>query len=188
MRHQKKRLQLNRSTSFRRATIFGLVKNLLIYQSIKTTKTKALAAQPLIEKLISKAKKNTLAAKRRAYRILGSHRLVSLLFKDIATRFNNRVGGYTRILKLGRRRGDNAQLVILELTEIVKIKKPSKPKKEETLKEEDQKKAEPTKEKPAEEKKPKAQVEVKEKPPITKKPPKFSGGLRKIFKKERDSL
>ena len=180
MRHRKSRFQLNRFTSWRKATLISLAKSLLIHQSIKTSKTKALAARPLIEQLISLAKHNTLASKRQIYRVLGNHRLVMLLCDDIALRFNNRVGGYTRILNLGTRRGDNAKLVILELTEIKKKEK--KAIKEET-KTKEEKKIEPGKEKPFEEKK------ALEKPPITKKPSKkFLGGLRSIFKKERDSL
>lgn len=186
MRHRKARLQLNRFTSWRRATLKSLVKNLLIQQSIKTTKTKAKAVRPLIEELISLAKLNTLSGKRQAFRILGEHRLVSLLFNDIGPRFNNRVGGYTRILSLGPRRGDNAELVIFELTEIKK-KKLKKPKKEKEVKVEEPEVV--SKKPPAAEQKPKTDVVVKEKPPITKKPSKkFLGGLRNIFKKERDSL
>ena len=143
----------------------------------------------MIEKLISLGKDNSLFAKRQAYRILGNHKLISLLFNDIAPRFTNRIGGYTRILRLGARRGDNAQLVILALTEIKEKEK--RPKK---IKAETEKKPEPgtiKEERPLEEKekKPKTEAAVKEKPPITKKPgKKFLGGLRNIFKKERDSL
>lgn len=176
MRHAKSRILLNRFTSWRRATLRSLAKNLLIHQSIKTTKTKAYAVKPLVDRLISLAKQNSLTAKRQAYRILCDHRLVSLLFNDIALRFNNKIGGYTRILNLGNRRGDNAELVIIELTEIKKKER--------------KKKTQGVKEKPQEEKpKPKPEIFVKEKPPITKKPSKsFFGGLRRIFKKERDSL
>lgn len=178
MRHRKSRLQLNRFTSWRKATLISLAKNLLIHQSIKTTKIKAQAAKPLIEQLISLAKLNTLTAKRQAYKILGNHREVSLLFNDIAPRFNNRLGGYTRVLNLGPRRGDNAELVILELTEIKKKEK-------KIPKEEIKAEVKPEEKK---EKKPKPEVGVK-KPPITKKPFKrFLGGVRGIFKKERDSL
>lgn len=190
MRHRKSRLQLNRFLSWRKATLIGLAKNLLIRQSIKTTKTKALAAKPLIERLISMAKTNTLTAKRQAYKILGDHRLVSLLFNELAPRFNTRIGGYTRILNLGARRGDNSQMVILELTEIKK-KEVKKPKKEKEVKSEEEKSEIALKEKPVTETKPKIEkaVEVKEKPPIIKKPfKKFLGGVRGIFKKERDSL
>jgi large subunit ribosomal protein L17 len=166
-----------------------MARALLIRQRIRTTRTKAMAVKPLVERLISLGKTNTLAAKRQAYKILCDHSLVSLLFSDIAVRFNSRIGGYTRILKLGSRRGDNAQLVILELTEIKeKAKKIRSPKKEKEVKAEEEKVPSALKEKPAEEKKPKAEVQVKEKPPITKKPTKkFFGGLRSIFKK-RDSL
>ncbi len=184
MRHKKTRLQLNRFTSWRKATLISMAKALLIHQSIKTTQIKAKAAKPLIEKLITLGKKNSLAAKRQAYSILGNHKLVSLLFSEIAPRFSNRVGGYTRILNLGTRRGDNARLAILEFTEIIKEKRPKK------IESSAENKPEIIKEGPfLEEKKPKAEAALKEKPPITKKPARnFLGGLRSIFKKERDSL
>lgn len=183
MRHRKKRLQLNRFTSWRKATLLSLARNLLIHQSIRTTKVKAMAVKPLIEKLITLAKENTLAAKRRAYKILGDHKLVSILFNDMGLRFNNRTGGYVRILNLGPRRGDSAKLAILELTEIKK-KEIRKPKKEE------EKKPLPAKEKPVEKIKPRTETAVKEeKHPEKKKPlKKFLGGIRSIFKKERDYL
>jgi large subunit ribosomal protein L17 len=136
------------------------------------------------------AKLNTLTAKRQAYKILGEHRLVSLLFNDIALRFKDKTSGYTRILNLTSRRGDGAELVIFELTEIKK-KERIKPKKEgkEEIKTKEEIKPEVAKEKSPEEKKPKVQDQTKEKPPISKKPSKnFLGGLRSIFKKERDSL
>lgn len=175
MRHAKARYQLNRFSSWRRATLHSLAKNLLIRQSIKTTKTRAKAVRPLVEKLITLSKLNTLAARRQAYKILGEHRLVNLLFTDLGPRFNQRSGGYIRILDFGRRRGDDAEMVILELTEIKK-KEPRSLAKEKEVE-------------PKKEEKPKTEVAVKEKPPITKKPAKkFLGGLRNIFKKERDAL
>ena len=192
MRHAKAKLRLNRFTSWRQATLTSLAKALLIHQRIKTTNAKAKAVKPLIEKLISLGKNNSLFAKRQAYRILGDHKLVSLLFNDIAPRFANRIGGYTRILNLGSRRGDNAQLVILALTEI-KEKRPKKPKvgaqKKEAEKKPEILKEGLPKEQPPEEKEPKAEIAIKEKPPISKKPAKkFLGGLRGIFKRGRDSL
>lgn len=189
MRHRKKRFQLNRFTSWRKATLISLARNLLLYEKIKTTLTKAKATKALIDKLISLAKDDGLSAKRQAFKILRDHKLVSLLFNEIAGRFKEETGGYTRILRLNRRRGDNAQMVILELTAIKKVerKKPEKEKTPETKPSE--KKPETIEEKPKEEKKPEAPVAVKEKPPVVKKPTKqFLGGLRKIFKKERDSL
>src|SRR4030042_3512971 len=123
MRHRHKRLQLNRFTSWHRATMKSLARSLLLSQSIKTTLQRAKAARPLIERLISLAKENTLSAKRQANKILDDHVLVSLLFNDIGPRFLKRTGGYTRIINLGSRRGDNAKTVIFELTEIKKKEK-----------------------------------------------------------------
>lgn len=185
MRHSRKRLQLGRFGAWRRATLFSLARSIFIYQSIRTTKSRAKAAQPLIEKLISLAKENTLAAKRRAFAVLQDHRLVNLLFTDIAPRFSTRKGGYTRVLDLGPRRGDNAEMVVLELVEIKKKEK--KAARKAKAAEAGVQPAAP--QKPAEEKKPEAKPKEKEKPPVKKEPPKkFLGGLRSIFKKERDSL
>ncbi len=185
MRHGKKRLQLNRFTSWHKATLKSLARNLLINQSIKTTRARAFAVRPLVEKLISLSKENTLAAKRRAYQILCDHKLVSRLFNEIGLRFKHRTGGYVRIINLEKRRGDDANMVIFELTEIIKreIKKP--------------KKTEEAKAKQIEEAKvieiaPKTEdgaKKEKEKLPAPKKPSKkFLGGIRNIFRKERDSL
>lgn len=192
MRHRKSRYQLNRFTSWRRATLVSLIKNLLKYQSIKTTVTKAKAVKPFVDRIISLAKENSLTARRQAYKTLGDHRLVVLLFGELGPRFIHRSSGYTRILKAEIRRGDSAQMAILELTEIKK-KKPAPPKKEKETKPKESQEEKPfvgrQEEKPAEEKKPKTEVLVKEKPPISKKPSKnFLGGLRKIFKRERDAL
>ena len=190
MRHALLRHKLNRRTTWHDATVISLAKNVLLRERIVTTKVKARAALPLIEKLIGLGKANTLHARRQAYKVLGQHGLVSLLFKDIAPRFNDRVGGYARILGFGRRRGDNAELVLLELTQIKKKEKKVKKAKEERLKDKEEK--QPSKETSAEEKKAKTETAVaekekeKERPPITKKPDKkFLGGLRNIFKKER---
>ncbi|MCK9602890.1 MAG: 50S ribosomal protein L17 [Candidatus Omnitrophica bacterium] len=188
MRHAKYRIRLNRFTSWRKATLRSLARNLLIYQSIKTTSLKAKATKTVIDKLISSAKENTLAAKRQAYKILGDHKLVSLLFNDIAGRFKDKTGGFTRIIALGKRRGDNAEIVILELTEIKKKELPKHKKEKETKTQnlEEEKLGAEKSEKSTEEKKAKTEVAVKEKPPISKKPnKKFLGGLKNIFKKER---
>lgn len=175
MRHRKKKFRLNRFGSWRRATLKSLCRNLLIHQSIRTTKNKASAARPLAEKLIQLGKTNNLASRRRAFAILQDHRLVQQLFGEIAPRFLNRKGGYCRILTLGQRRGDGASLAILELTEKIQLRKKSA-------------KKEPAPPKEKEEiTKPSAALEKK--PPKSEKPKRqFLGGLRKIFKKERDAL
>jgi large subunit ribosomal protein L17 len=182
MRHKKQKFALNRFTSWRRATVLSLARSLLKYQRLKTTIIKAKATQPLVEKIIALAKKNTLAQKRRVYQLLRDHKSVSLLFSDIAPRFQNRSSGFTRILKLANRRGDNAQMVIFELTEIkekklkVKAEKEAKPEVKPELKS-------------AEETRPIKENKLSEKPPVIKKPAKnFLGGLRNIFKKKSDSL
>ena len=190
MRHKKARKQLNRFTSWREATLASLVRSLFIYQRINTTLHRAKAARSLAEKLISEAKENSIAARRQAYKVLGDHKLVSLLFKDIGPRFTKRQGGYTRIINLGPRRGDSASMVIWELTEI-KAKEIKKPKKIKEEKPEEAKTEAVPETPPAKETHGKAvtQAEVKEKHPADRKPPKkFLGGIKNIFKKERDSL
>ena len=189
MRHKNKKLQLNRFTSWQNATLKSLARNLVIYESMKTTLHRAKAVRPLAEKLISLAKSNTLSAKREAFRILGDHKLVALLFNEIGPRFAKRVSGYTRIINLGKRRGDDAKIVIFELTELKpKVKKVKKAKEAKGKSADETVEAAPTD--AGEEKKTETREDaVKERPPVSKKPSKkFLGGIRNIFKKERDSL
>jgi large subunit ribosomal protein L17 len=177
---------LNRFTSWKEATLKSLARNTIIHQSIRTTASKAKAARPTVEKLIRLAKENTLFAKRQAYKILNDHALISHLFNEIGPRFKDRASGFTRIINLGNRRGDDASVVIFELTEIkqkVKVKKAKKETQKETPEEQ-------AVEKPAAEEKPRTDTAVKEeKHPEKGKPQKkFFGGFKNIFKKERDSL
>lgn len=185
MRHAKKKHQLNRFTSWNKATLKSLARNVIIHQSIHTTLHRAKAVKPIVENLISLAKKNTLIAKRRAFEVLGDHKLVANLFGEIGPRFEKRGSGFTRIINLGVRRGDDASLVLLELTEIKK-KEPKKKKSKEAKKETEAAASEAVvDEKPITEPKPKTQERI----PEEKKPnKKFFGGIRNIFKKERDSL
>jgi len=191
MRHKKKRLQLNRFTSWQDATIKSLARSLLIYESMRTTLHRAKAVRPLAEKLISLAKANTLSAKREAFRILGDHKLVALLFNEIGPRFAKRTSGYTRVINLAKRRGDDAKIVIFELTEqkakVKKVKKVKEAKAEKIEKGSGELPEPAAEENKAE--KPREAAVVKEKAPQSKKPSKkFLGGIRSIFKKERDSL
>jgi len=197
MRHKLKRHRINRFTSWRKATLKSLVKSVLFYESIRTTKGKALLAQPLVDKLIGMARVDSLANKRRAFSILGDHALVTKLFGDIARRFDGKVSGFTRMINMGLRRGDSASVVILELTEIKKkVTKHHKVKKEAAVPAEPSAAQGPApgetpQEGEAQVKKPETKVATveKERPPVSKKPSKnFLGGLRRIFKKERDSL
>ena len=133
MRHGMAGNRLSRNSTLRKATVRDLAKATLIQQRICTTEAKAKEARKLVDKLITLGKKGTLPAKRRAFAILCDHKIVSDLFGKTSPRFKNRVGGYTRIIKLGTRRGDNASLAYLELTEkeIIIV---SKPKSEATVK------------------------------------------------------
>ncbi|HBG60996.1 MAG: 50S ribosomal protein L17 [Omnitrophica WOR_2 bacterium GWF2_38_59] len=117
MRHGISGNRLSRNSSLRKATMRDIAKAALLKDRISTTKAKAKEARKLVDKLITMGKKGTLAEKRRAYAVLCNHRLVSALFSDIAPRFKERQGGYTRIIPIGTRKGDNAELVFLELTE-----------------------------------------------------------------------
>jgi large subunit ribosomal protein L17 len=134
MRHNRQTHRLGRTHTERKALLEGLVTNLLKAQAIKTTVQKAKAAQRLADKVISLGKKDSLAARRQVFSYLQDRTLTTKLFKDVAPRFKDRQGGYTRILRLGRRKGDGADLALLELTEkeiIVKAAPKSKAKKEE---------------------------------------------------------
>jgi large subunit ribosomal protein L17 len=117
MRHKIAGNRLSRNQSLRKATLRDLAKATLIDQRICTTRAKAKEARKLVEQLITLGKKDTLAARRKAFAILCDHSLVSSLFKETAPRFKNRVGGYTRIIPFENRLGDNAEMVFLELTE-----------------------------------------------------------------------
>lgn len=169
-----------------------MAKNLLKYQRIKTTSNRAKATRVVVEKLITLAKGKSLANKRLAYKVLCDHKLVSLLFNEIAPRFKDRTSGFTRILNLGNRRGDDAKMVVFELTQIKEPKKKIKVVKE-AKPEASQIQDESLEDKRAPEIKPKTETavaeKITEKHPTQKKPAKkFLGGIRSIFKKERDSL
>ena len=190
MRHGKKRGQLNRFTSWNKATLKSLARNMIIHQSIKTSLARAKSSRSLVEKLIVLAKENTLSAKRQAFKILGDHKLVAMLFKDIGPLSAKRNSGYTRIISLAKRRGDNAQMVLFELTDkkIKEVKKVKKGKEAE-LKPKAEESSEAQGETSTEKKIKDSEFLAKERQDTAKKPnKKFLGGIRSIFKKQRDSL
>ncbi len=176
MRHGVSGKKFGRNQTLRAATIRDLVKAVLINQKIQTTRVKAGEARKAVDKMITLGKKNTLAAKRRAFAILCDHTLVSTLFTTIAPRFATRQGGYTRIIKLSvNRQGDNAEMVILELTE--KSIEPKKTEADVKAAKSDDKKVEDAvvaTKKPAKKisTKPAADAETKTKTEKTKKTPK----------------
>jgi large subunit ribosomal protein L17 len=136
MRHRKKSKKLSRSTSNRKALLRSLVRNLFISERISTTYAKAMEASSLADRLISLGKRNTITSKKTAISILGSKILINKLFDEIAPRFANRNGGYTRVLQLMSRRGDGAKMALLELTERRIVEKTSQKKLEKKTKEE----------------------------------------------------
>jgi large subunit ribosomal protein L17 len=117
MRHRKRRGKLSMKTSHRDAMLRSMVRNLLRHQRIETTLARAKETRRLAEQVITLARADTVAARRRAYAVLTDRDMVAKLFKDIVPLFKERRSGYTRIIPLGSRRGDGAQLAILELTE-----------------------------------------------------------------------
>lgn len=115
MRHLVKGKRLRRNTAQRRALLRNLVTSFLEKERINTTLAKAKATRPLAEKMITLARKNTLHARRQALRFIYKKPVVKKLFEELGPRFSERPGGYTRIVKVGPRTGDGAEMAILEL-------------------------------------------------------------------------
>ena len=116
MRHQKNRHKLSRDTAHRKALLMNLSKEVIAHERIRTTEAKAKAVKPELEKLITLAKRGDLHARRQALSALGQDKfMVYKLFEEIAPRYSERAGGYSRILKLGPRRSDSTEMVLLEL-------------------------------------------------------------------------
>jgi large subunit ribosomal protein L17 len=116
MRHGKQRHKLSRDSAHRRALLRNLCREVIEHERIRTSQAKAKAAKPKVEKLITLGKRGDLHARRQALAELGNDRfLVHKLFEEVAPRYAERPGGYTRIVKLGPRRSDSTEMVFLEL-------------------------------------------------------------------------
>ena len=116
MRHGKNRHKLSRDTAHRKALLANLSKELIEHERIETTVSKAKAVKPEVEKLITLARRGDLHARRQALAALGQDKfMVYKLFEEIAPRYAERPGGYTRILKLGPRKSDATEMALLEL-------------------------------------------------------------------------
>jgi large subunit ribosomal protein L17 len=137
MRHLKTGRKLNRTSSHRKALFRNLAASLLLHESIKTTNPKALELRKVADRLITLAKSNTLHDTRLAFAFLRDKEAVKKLFTDIGARYVDRAGGYTRVLKIVRRKGDAAPMAIIELTE---KKEPEKEEKKKEEKKKDKKK------------------------------------------------
>lgn len=115
MRHRKAVHKLGRTASHRKAVLANLSAALFERKHIQTTEAKAKAARQFSEKLITLAKKETVHARRIAYKRLRQKKIVQILFDEVAPQYAERNGGYTRVIKLGQRQGDGAKMAILEL-------------------------------------------------------------------------
>ncbi len=133
MRHRKSGRKLNVSPSHRRALMRNMAISLLRYERIETTEAKAKELRRIAERLITMGKRGDLHARRRAFAILRNKETTTKLFDDIAARYTERNGGYTRLIKLDRRAGDNAPLSIIELVERKIEVKDDKPKEKKGL-------------------------------------------------------
>jgi len=118
MRHLKKGRKLNRKKDHRKAMFNNMLESFFHYERIQTTAAKAKELRSLSEKMITRAKQNTLHNKRIVLKRLHNRDIVAKLFDDIAPRYQDVHGGYTRILKVGRRQGDGAHVSLLELVDI----------------------------------------------------------------------
>jgi large subunit ribosomal protein L17 len=119
MRHHRKGKKLGRDASHRKALYSNLAGALIEHGRIKTTVAKAKAVRPIVEEMITLGRRGDLAARRQALAYLRSNDVVTMLFSEVAPRFKDRPGGYTRIVKLGPRWGDSADMAYLELVDFV---------------------------------------------------------------------
>jgi large subunit ribosomal protein L17 len=117
MRHRVKGRKLGRSPAHRKALFRNQLASLVKEERIKTTLHKAKELRPIAEKVVTQGKRDTLHARRQVNRLLPERDLVKKVFDDIAPRFQERPGGYTRIIKLGPRRGDGAEMALIEFVE-----------------------------------------------------------------------
>ena len=117
MRHQKNGRKLGRDSAHRKALYSNLAGALIEHGRIRTTEAKAKEVRPIVEKMITLGKRGDLHAHRQAVAFLRSKSVAHLLFSEVAPRFADRPGGYTRVVKLGPRQGDSAPMAYLELVD-----------------------------------------------------------------------
>ncbi len=136
MRHLNSGRKLKRTASHRKALKESLATSLILYKSVRTTLAKAKETRVFIEPLITKAKTNSVPARRHVSRFIKNREALSILFSEIAPKVQDRPGGYTRVTKLGQRHGDGGEVAIIELVdfnaadEASKRRKPAKEKEE----------------------------------------------------------
>lgn len=126
MRHRKLTVKLGRTSSQREALFASLVSNLILAKRVETTLPKARYAHRMADKMVTIGKKGTLAARRHALSILKKEDAVRALFDEVAPAMKERAGGYTRIVKLGKRMSDSSEMCILEWVDFVPAAKKAK--------------------------------------------------------------
>jgi large subunit ribosomal protein L17 len=117
MRHQVRNRKLGRSPAHRKALFRNQLSSLVREERIRTTLEKAKELRPLAEKVVTQGRRDTLHARRQVNRLISDRELVKKLFEEIAPRYHERPGGYTRIVKLGPRKGDGAEMAYLEFVD-----------------------------------------------------------------------
>ncbi len=117
MNHRKNQRKLSRTSSHRKALLRNMVTSLLEHEAIRTTDAKAKELRGVAEKMITLGKRGTLHARRQALATIRSKEVTAKLFDELAGRYRQRAGGYTRIVKLGRRPGDAAPMAMIELVD-----------------------------------------------------------------------
>ena len=125
MRHQRAGRKLGRDSAHRKALYANLASALIEHGRIKTTEAKAKEVRPIVEQMITLGKRGDVSAQRQAVAFLRSKPIAHRLFSEIAPRFADRAGGYTRVVKLGPRQGDAAQMAYLELVDYVPERAPA---------------------------------------------------------------
>ncbi len=126
MRHRVDRRKLGRTTSHRLAMLRNMITSLFEHEQIKTTEAKAKEAKRVADKMVTLAKRGDLHARRQALAFIRQKKVVHKLFEEIGKRYVNRNGGYTRVIKMGYRKGDGARMAILELVERAPMKDKTK--------------------------------------------------------------
>ncbi|MFQ5665132.1 MAG: 50S ribosomal protein L17 [Candidatus Binatia bacterium] len=142
MRHLKAGRKLNRSAAHRKALLRNLVTALLEHEQVRTTDAKAKELRRIADRMITLGKRGTLQARRQALSYVRQRRVVRKLFDEVADRFGERPGGYTRVVKLGHRHGDAAPMSIIELTDRGEASKAEAERKRERRRRRAEKKAE----------------------------------------------
>jgi len=132
MRHGKKFNHLSRKTAHRKAMLSNMACSIIEHKRINTTLAKAKAIRQYIEPLITKSKEDTTHNRRIVFKYLKRKEIVSELFREVAVKVADRPGGYIRIIKLGNRRGDNAEMAMVELVDYNEVYNPNGKKKKRT--------------------------------------------------------